>query len=353
MSIVQEKFGTFPCCGSDVTAYTLTNAAGMRVKILDMGGTLVEIQVPDAQGQLRDVICGYDCVEGYATSGGYQGALIGRIGNRIKGGKFTLDGADYQLYQNDGNNHLHGGRYGFDKKKWNANAYEQDGNAYLVLTYTSPDGEENYPGTLQVKVTYTLTADNGLSIHYEATTDKTTIVNLTNHSYFNLAGYEHGNVGEHELWLDSNFVTMTDDELIPIGKNLPVAGTPFDFTVSKLIGRDIDADDEMLRQGGGYDHNFFLNADSTIKLSAKLYHPASKISMKMYTDQPCVQVYTANMINPADHPFKNNIPQTKRCGVCLETQHMPDSINCPGFTDVILHPNETYDYTTTFIFGIE
>jgi len=352
MAIKTELFGKFEC-GCEVTAYTLSNSAGMSAKIIDMGGTLVELNVPDYSGKTKDVICGFDSLESYMAASGYQGALIGRIGNRIGKGKFTLDGVNYQLFTNDGANHLHGGKSGFDKKIWDAKTCENKGNSHLELKYTSPDGEENYPGTLDVTVLYTLTADNKLSINYKATTDKTTIVNMTNHAYFNLNGYENGNVTSHDLWIDSGFVTMTDDDLIPIGKNLDVTGTPFDFRVQKSIGLGIDADDKMIKQGGGYDHNFFLSPDGTVKLSAKLYSSESKIAMKMYTDQPCVQIYTANMINVGDVPFKNGVAQTKRCGVCLETQAMPDSINCPGFTDVTLKPGNTYDYTTVFEFGIE
>lgn len=352
MAITKELFGKLDC-GSEIISYTLANALGMSVKILNLGGIISELHVPDSEGNIRDVVCGFDSLDAYLKAGGYQGALIGRVGNRIGKGQFTLNGVEYSLFNNDGRNHLHGGKVGFDKKIWSTIAYEAEGNSYLELKYQSSDGEENYPGTLDVTVTYTLTSDNKLSINYQAATDKSTIVNMTNHAYFNLSGYEKGNIGSHELWIDSDEVTVTDDALIPIGKNLSVEGTPFDFTKPKLIGLEIDADNKMIKQGGGYDHNFFLKPDGTVKLSAKLYSPESKIAMKMYTNQPCVQIYTANMINVADRPFKKGIAQTKRCGVCLETQAMPDSINCPGFTNIVLNPGELYDYTTVFEFGIE
>jgi len=349
MSISKKLFGKLPD-GADVYAYVLENGTRTSVQILNYGGIISNLWVKDDAGVTEDVVCGFDCIEGYLTSGGYQGALIGRIGNRIAGGKFTLEGKEYTLYCNDGNNSLHGGKCGFNTKIWNVT--EVDGEeTSLVLTYTSPDGEEGYPGTLDVKVTYTLTKNAGISIHYEAESDKTTIVNLTNHAYFNMAGYDKRGISEQLLWMNSDKVNSFDEELIPDGKLIDVSGTAYDFNAEKAIGRDFSDSHPMMRNYGGYDNNFFFaDYDGTMKHQATLRDPVSGRTMKMYTDLPCVQVYTANMINTDDHPFKNNVKQYTHCGICLETQAMPNSINLPGFTNVILKQGEKYDTTTVYCF---
>jgi len=347
--IKKELFGKLPC-GCEVYSYTLSNGTITSAKILNYGGIVTNIWVEDKNGTAADVICGFDNIDGYLTSGGYQGALIGRIGNRIGKAKFTLEGKEYSLYCNDGQNTLHGGKIGFDKKIWAVE--ECDGEEpSLVLTMTSPDGEEGYPGTLQVKVTYTLTKNAGLSIHYEAETDKTTIVNMTNHSYFNLGGYDSGSIDEQLMWLNCDKINSLDNELIPDGKLIDVAGTPYDFTTEKAIGRDFGADHPMMKEFGGYDNNFFFaETDGTVKLQGSVRDPKSGRAVKMYTDQPCVQIYSANMINVDDPAFKNGVKQSTHCAVCLETQAMPDSINHPGFTNVILKPGEKYDTTTVYVF---
>ena len=348
--ITKEKFDMLPD-GREVIAYTLTNSCGAYVKILNYGGILNKICVPDREGKLADVICGYDTISGYLTAGGYQGALIGRYGNRIGNAKFTLDGKEYTLYKNDGNNHLHGGKEGFDKKFWDTSAWEIDNTSYLALTYVSPDGEEGYPGTLSVKVIYSFTADNKLSIEYLATTDKTTILNLTNHAYFNMAGYAQGCVEDQVLYVNSDQITAVGEGLIPTGEFVDVKDTPFDFRVEKTIGKDINANNEALILGMGYDHNFVLNNKiGVMRHAATLTDAVSGRSMKVYTDQPCMQVYTANAINEDDAPFKGNVPQQKRCGVCFETQHAPDAINHPEFDSAVLNPGELYHYTTVFAF---
>ncbi len=351
MAITKTLFGKLPC-GCPVDAYVLENGTCLSVQILSYGGIISNMWVKDASGNVADVICGYDCMEGYLTSGGYQGALIGRVGNRIGGGKFTLEGKEYTLFCNDGDNSLHGGNKGFNAKIWDVE--EVDGEEpTLVLTYVSADGEEGYPGKLSVKVTYTLTKKAGLSIHYEATTDKTTIVNMTNHAYFNLAGYQNGAVDKQELWLDCDKVNAVDSALLPNGELIDVTGTPYDFRHTLTMGDGFADSHPMMQEFGGYDNNFFFaEYDGSVKLRGCLKDPVSGRTMKMFTDQPCVQVYTANMINTDDHPFKAGVKQYTHCGICLETQAMPNSINLPGFEDaVILKVGEKYDTTTVYQFG--
>ncbi len=348
--IKKELFGKLPC-GCEVYAYTLSNSSITSARILNYGGILNSIFVKDKNGVTADIICGYDNIEGYLTSGGYQGALIGRVGNRIGGAKFTLEGKEYSLYKNDGNNHLHGGKVGFNAKIWDVVQSGSEEEPALVLSLVSPDGEENYPGELKVTVTYTLTKDGAVSIHYEAETDKTTVVNLTNHSYFNLAGFEAGVVDDHVLWLDCDKINSIDSELIPDGVLTDVTGTPYDFRKPMRLGDGFAADHPMMKELGGYDNNFiFANYDGKLSLRGSLTDPKSGRTLKLYTNQPCVQIYTANMINPDDAPFKGNVKQYTHCAACMETQAMPDSINHPGFTNTVLRPGEKYDYTTVFAF---
>lgn len=347
--IKKDLFGKLPC-GCEVYAYTLTNETITSARILNYGGIIANLWVEDKTGTRADVVCGFDNIEGYLTSGGYQGALIGRTGNRIAKGRFTLEGKEYQLYCNNGQNSLHGGKDGFNAKLWEVE--ECDGEEpSLILTRTSPDGEENYPGTLNVKVTYTLTKNAGLSIHYEAETDKTTIVNMTNHSYFNLAGYDSGSIDQQMMQLNCKTINSLDNELIPDGSFIDVAGTPYDFNTEKAIGRDFSSDYGMMKAFGGYDNNFvFSDYDGSLKLQGSVRDPKSGRCMKLYTDQPGVQIYSANMINTNDPAFKNNVKQSVHCAVCLETQAMPDSINHANFTNVVLKPGQKYDTTTIYVF---
>ncbi len=351
-NISVQRFGILSD-GREVLAYTMTNAAGMTVKIANYGGTVMQIIVPDRNGRMADVVCGYDTLEDYCASAGYQGALVGRFGNRIAKGEFSLDGVTYHLTQNNGENSLHGGLCGFDKKIWSVEPIEGDEPA-LVLRTTSPDGEEGFPGTLTVEVRYTLTADNRLSIAYTAETDKKTILNLTNHCYFNLGGFDSGDILSHELWLDADTYLEVGEGLIPTGRLTSVEGTPFDFRTAKPVGRDIDADDEAIRRGRGYDHcfNFAGGAQTGTFLRAELYDPRSGRLMRVYTDQPCVQLYTANGMK-GERPFKGGYPQQVRHALCLETQAMPDSINHPGFTNVILSPGERYMTKTEYAFSVK
>lgn len=349
--INKELFGNKPC-GCEVYAYTLTNKNGASVKILTMGGIIQQINMPDRDGKFSDVICGFDTVEGYLNGGGYQGALIGRYGNRIANGRFELNGVTYQLAQNSGiSNHLHGGNVGFNQKIWDAVPFEKANECGLILKMTSPDGDENYPGTLDVTVTYTLTDENALSIHYEAVTDKDTIVNMTNHSYFNLAGFDSGDVLDQVLWIDSDSITEVDENLISTGKAYPVAGTPFDFNVPERIGARIDADDPQIAFGGGYDHNFNLKTNGTYAKVAELYDPKSGRVMTVCTDQPGVQVYSGNVMN-GEIAFKNGEKQQPRHAICFETQHAPDSPNHPNFPTTVLKVGQKYDTMTTYTFSV-
>ena len=352
--ITKNIFGVL-ADGQEVYSYTLENKNGMSAKILDFGGIINEINVPDKQGRFADVVGGYDNLESYLNASGYQGALIGRFGNRIAGGKFTLDGKEYTLFcNNNAVNHLHGGEIGFDRKIWNVTAIDGD-EPTLELGYVSPDGEEGYPGTLDVRVTYVLKAENALSIRYEATTDKKTILNLTNHAYFNLGGFEGESIKEHYLQIDADSYIRTNELLIPTGEIASVEGTPFDFRQGKLVGEEIDADNIDLKIAGGYDHcfNFTGGKADKIALRATLKDAKSGRVMKMYTNQPCVQLYTGNFLEDDDYAFKGGKAKKKQMALCLETQHMPDAINHPNFTDVTLDVGEKYDYTTVYAFSAE
>lgn len=334
-----------------VYAYTMHNGSPTSVRVMDFGGALLNIWTEDKNGNVDDVIFGYDDVNDYITSGGHHGALVGRCGNRIGNSTFTLDGVTYHLNANEGKHHLHGGLRGFSRRFWEVQTGGTDEEPALIMTKISPDGEENYPGTLIATVTYTLTATGALKIHYKATTDKPTVVNLTNHAYFNLSGYQKGNIGTHQLWLNADKINAIDREMIPTGELSDVTGTPYDFRVMKSLGDAIASEHPDVRYLDGFDNNFILtNCDGTVRKQATLVHPESGRVMNVYTDQPCIQVYTSNKIKPTAKPFKGGIPQEKHFAVCLETQAMPDSINHPGFTDVVLRPGEVYETTTIYEF---
>ena len=342
--ITQSKFGNLPD-GAAVEQYTLSNAAGIICKIINYGGIITELHVPDKNGRLADVVLGFDKFERYLQSHPYFGAIVGRYANRIAKGKFTLDGKTYSLAINNGPNHLHGGLKGFDKVVWQGVPLDSKDGATLKLSYTSPDGEENYPGTLKTEVTYTLTDKNELRIDYRAVTDKATPINLTNHSYFNLAGT--GSVLDHELKLAAKNFTPTDDTLIPTGEIKSVRGTPFDFTEAKTIGRDIG---QLFTQPHrGYDHNFVLDNQGKIALAAWVFEPKSGRVMEVLTDQPGIQLYTANFL--ADMQGKGGKKYGKYGAFCLETQHFPDSVNHPHFPSAILSPGAEYRTTTIFRFS--
>ena len=348
----KESFGTLPD-GSPVSLYTLTNRFGLEAKIMNYGGILVSLRVPDRNGNLGDIVLGYDSLAQYVNNNGpYFGALIGRYGNRIGKGKFTLNGKTYTLATNNGENHLHGGIKGFDKVLWTVDEQKSNGSK-LVLSYVSKDGEEGYPGTLTVRVTYTLTPENGLRIDYEATTDKPTVVNLTHHSYFNLRGAGNGDILNHLLFINARQFTPIDKGLIPTGELRDVKGTPMDFLIPVAIGARIDANDEQLKFAGGYDHNWVLDGDSnSLSVAAVVTEETSGRRMEVLTDQPGLQFYSGNFLD-GSNIGKGGIKYLHRYGLCLETQHFPDSPNKPQFPSTVLNPGETFHSTTIYKFLIE
>jgi aldose 1-epimerase len=346
----QEPFGQTPG-GQKVTQYTLKNGTTV-VKVMDLGATITSIQVPDKNGKSGDVVLGFDDAAGYSSDANqYFGATIGRVANRIAKGKFTIDGKDYQVAVNNGVNHLHGGiKKSLDKVVWAVEG--KPSNEEIVLTYSSPDGEENYPGKLDIKVTFRLTNDNALVIRYEAKTDKATPVNLTNHSYFNLAGAGNKSVLDHELFIAADSYTPADDTQIPTGKIEPVAGTPFDFTKSKRIGTDIHLVD--MTAAMGYDHNFVLrkrDAGSHEQTAAIVHEPTTGRTMKVTTDQPGIQFYTGNHLH--DQTGRGGKTYPKQSALCLETQIFPNSVNTPGFPNAILRPGQTYRHVCVYAFSTE
>ena len=351
--IEKKLFGTLSD-GREVYAYTLKNANGMSAKILSYGGAIAEIRVPDRNGCFTDVVGGYDCLASYVGADGYQGALIGRFGNRINKGKFTLDGVDYSLFINNNDNHLHGGQFGYNSKIWDVEEIDSD-EPVLKLHIISPDGDEGYPGNLDLTVTYKLSNMNGLSIRYEATTDKATPINLTNHCYFNLGGYASGKIYDMELMIDADTYLPTDERLIPTGELKNVEGTPFDFRTPKKVGCDIDADYIDLKLAGGYDHCFNFTGGETAEpiKRCELYDAETGRVMSVYTNQPCVQFYSGNFLKNENYPFKGGYRQCPQTLMCLETQHMPDSINHANFTNCVLRPGEKYDYTTEYRFSVK
>ncbi len=335
--------------------YTLKNTHGMELRVLDYGGIIVSLAVPDRTGRIDDVVLGFDRPEDYERSSAYFGAIIGRFGNRIARGRFTLDGRTYTLATNDGPNHLHGGVMGFDKVSWEVSPFERQDSRGLVLRYTSPDGEEGYPGTLRTTVTYTLTEGNELIFDYEGTSDRATPVNLTQHSYFNLAGEGAGNVMGHELTLNANSFTPVDSTLIPTGEIRSVAGTPFDFRAPTAIGARIGQDDEQLRYGRGYDHNFVLDKDpgarASTTLAARVFEPSSGRVMEVHTTEPGVQFYSGNFLDGTLRG-KRGAVYSPRSGFTLETQHFPDSPNHQAFPSTVLVPGAEYRSRTVLRFRV-
>ncbi|WP_228950400.1 aldose epimerase family protein [Mucilaginibacter sp. UR6-1] len=334
--------------GKEVSLYTLKNSNGVSVGITNYGGRVVSLNVPDKDGKFTDVVLGYDSLKSYQKKGEpYFGALIGRYGNRIAKGKFTLDGKPYQLDINDGVNTLHGGFKGFFCQVWDVKKAD---DKTLELSYVSKDGEGGYPGTLTVDVTYELTNDNELKIAYKATTDIATVVNLTNHAYFNLNGHNGAAITNHQLYINADKFTPVDATLIPTGKLQAVKGTPFDFTAAKAIGKDIEADDQQLKFGKGYDHNFVLNQHDLEKPVATVSSPETGISMEVYTTEPGVQFYSGNFLNGADKDGKGGVAYGHRSALCLETQHFPDSPNQPTFPTTTLKPGQEYKTYTIYKF---
>ena len=337
-------FGKTPD-GTSVELYTLTNGT-TTAKVMTYGAILTDLSVPDRTGKLGNVVLGFDNLDGYLVAHPYFGATVGRVANRIAGGAFSIDSKDYKLAVNNGPNSLHGGVKGFDKVVWKAKDVTGPLGPAVQFTYRSPDGEEGYPGNLDVAVTYTVTADNGVKIDYIATTDKTTPVVLTNHSYFNLAGPASGTILDHELMLKAGKYTPVDDTMIPTGEIASVKGTPLDFTTSTPIGARISA---MKGEPGGYDHNFIL--DNPSEVSARVYDPSSGRVMEVITSEPAIQFYTGNFLN-GTVKGKAGVTYNKHQAFCLEAQHYPDSVHHANFPSTILYPRATYRQTTTYRFSV-
>lgn len=349
-TITESPFGTLPD-GTAVSLYKFKNTLGTEMTVTNLGGVIVALKTADRNGLFEDIVLGYDSLTGYIKAPSFFGALVGRYGNRIAKGKFTLDGQTYTLAKNNGENHLHGGLKGFDKVVWTATPSSSAEGASLKLTYLSKDMEEGYPGNLQVEVNYTLTNDNQLKIDYNATTDKKTVINLTNHSYFNLSGNTKRDILDHVLTISASKFLPVDKGLIPTGELKDVAGTPFDFTSPKVVGERIDSDDPQIKTGGGYDHCWvFDKATGALELGATLYDSTSGRYMEMFTTEPGTQFYSGNFLN-GTVTGKFNTVYNKRYALCLETQHFPDSPNQPKFPSVVLSPGEVYKTQTIYKFS--
>ena len=334
--------------GQQVDLYTLTNKNGMEARITNYGGTVVSLKVPDRSGKFEDVVLGYDNLDGYAAGKAYIGATVGRYANRIAHATFVLDGVTYTLAKNDGDNHLHGG---FNKRVWTAKDVSGSDGQALELTYLSKDGEEGFPGNLPVKVVYTLTDKNELKIDYSATTDKDTVLNLTNHAYFNLAGQGNGDILQQQIMIRADRFTPIDQFSIPTGELRNVKGTPFDFTTATAIGARIDQDDQQLKLGKGYDHNWVLNNEKpgSLFLAAQAYDPHSGRVLEVLTTEPGIQLYTGNFLDGIHG--KDGKVYNRRYAFCLETQHFPDSPNHPNFPTTELKPGQHFESTTIYKFS--
>ena len=348
--ITKSLFGTLSD-GREVHLFTLKNTKGVEVGITNFGATVTSIIVPDKSGKMEDVVLGYDSLEGFVNDKSYLGVIVGRYGNRIGKGKFSIDGKNFQVTVNDGENHLHGGALGFHKVLWEAKAIESDSAPAVQLTYVSKDGEDGYPGTVTIKVTYTLTSGNELKMDYEGTTDKPTILNPTNHAYFNLTGNPTNTILEHQLQIDADSTTPVVKGLITTGEFASVTNTPFDFRTATAIGARINDNNEQLKLAGGYDHNWVLkNYDGKVRKVGELYEPKSGRLLIYYTDQPGLQFYSGNFLD-GSIKGKKGISYQYRTGLCLEAQHYPDSPNKPQWPSVVLRPGETYKQTTVYKFS--
>lgn len=351
-SVVRQPFGHAPG-GEAVDQFILAAPRGVELRVMTYGAIILSLRVPDRRGTLGDVVLGHDHVHEYVRSASYFGAVVGRFGNRIARGRFLLDGREVQLVTNNGRNHLHGGGIGFDKVVWQAEPFARDGERGVVLAYRSPDGDQGYPGTLDAHVTYTLTDDADLIVDYRATTDRPTPVNLTQHTYFNLTGDVSRDVLGHELMITATHYTPVDAELLPTGVIAPVAGTPFDFRRPTPIGASIGRDHEQLRHAGGYDHNFVLSRNNGgMSPAARLSDPLSGRVLDVSTTEPGLQFYSGNFLN-GNARGKGGRPYTHRTGLCLETQHFPDSPNQPHFPETILRPGAEHRSRTRFAFGTD
>ncbi|MGI9551778.1 MAG: aldose epimerase family protein [Aurantibacter sp.] len=340
--------------GKQTKFYTLTNVNDVEITLTNFGQRLISLYVPDKNGNFEDVVLGPSNLDGFMAQGGaFFGAVVGRYGNRIGKGEFELNGVKYTLAKNNGENHLHGGIKGFNAVVWDVDQHSENS---IIFSRTSPDMEEGYPGNLQVTVSYRLTDDNELKIDYQASTDKTTIVNLTHHSFFNLAGEASGSIADHVMMINADAFTPVDEGLIPTGEIRKVEGTPFDFRGAKPIGQDIEADDEQIKFGKGYDHNYVLNDEPVnedgLALAAKVVEPKSGRTMEVYTNEPGVQFYTGNFMD-GSYTGKAGKPYVFRGTFCLETQHFPDSPNKPDFPSTVLEPGDIYNSSCTYKFGVQ
>lgn len=333
-----------------INQVTLTNSNGVSVDVINYGGIITRIETPDSNGNMGNIVLGMDNLEDYTNATTYFGAIIGRFGNRIANGKFSLNGTDYQLATNDGANHLHGGVQGFDKKVWTMAPFSTENSAGVTLSLVSPDGDQGYPGELTTQVTYTLTNKNTLDMQFVAKTNKPTIINMTQHSYFNLAG--KGDILDHQMQINSNAITPVDGGLIPTGELMQVAGTPFDFRNPKAIGKEINVDDEQLKLGKGYDHNFVLKNKPNHDLieAANVYEPSSGRTLTVYTEEPAVQFYSGNFLDGSSKQA-SGLVHKQRSGFCLEPQHFPDAPNQPTFPSTTLMPGEVYSTRIVYEFG--
>ena len=354
MRIEKSDFGQ-TATGEAVQKYTITNDQGLEMSVISYGGIITDLKVPDKNGNYQDVVLGLDSVSQYENGSPYFGAIIGRYGNRIANSKFSLDGEEYQLEANDGPNSLHGGNKGFDKVVWNVEESTNADSATLKLTYTSPDGEGGFPGNLETTVTYTLNSDNELIIKYEATTDKKTVVNLTQHSYFNLSGDFSKKITDHIVEINADEYLPVNQTLIPTGEIRPVEGTPFDFTEPTAVSKGMEQEktNEQLKRGPGFDHCWVLNnQDSGVRFAASAYDPDSGRFMEVYTNEPAMQFYTGNFLD-GTLPAKGGGTYGKRTGFCMETQHYPDSPNQDDFPSTVLEPGETYTSQTSYKFSVK
>jgi aldose 1-epimerase len=342
--------------GEPAGLFILRNAHGVEVQLTNYGGIITSIKTPDRAGRFADIVLGYDSLAGYLRASPYFGAIVGRYANRIARGRFTLDGTTYTLAVNNGPNSLHGGRRGFDKVVWTAQSFENQAGQGVTLHYTSPDGEEGYPGTLRAQVTYTLTPDDRLIVDYQATTDKPTPVNLSQHTYWNLVGNVSRDILSHVLTINADAITPVDSTLIPTGEITPVTGTPFDFREATAIGARIDQrQNTQLRYGNGYDHNFVLNRDTgtadALVFAARVVEPTTGRTLEIYTTEPGIQFYSGNFLD-GSITGKGGSVYKFRYGLALETQHYPDSPNHPNFPSTILRPGQQYRSRTIFQFGV-
>ena len=348
MSVSRQHYGTHQ--GAEITALTMTNKNGAVLTVMNFGCRILSLRMPDRDGNIEDVILGFDDLVSYEKDGTSQGAMVGRYGNRIARAQFTMDGVTYHLAANNGRNHLHGGFNRMGSRVWDIDTV---GENCVTFHLFSPDGDEHYPGNMNIYITYTLTDDNEMVVNYKADTDKKTIINLTNHSFFNLTSCtQRGTVLDHILQVESDAITEVDQEMIPTGRLLQTAGTAFDFTTPKRIGQDIFSDDPQLKLARGYDHNFVLRGTGMRRV-ATLYSPQSGRRMEVITDQLGAQIFTANGLNHAELPMRHGRPQEPYAAVCLETQHFPDSPNHPEFPSTVLEAGKNYDTTTIFRFSVQ